>query len=82
MVDYAPMGKPAAAKDILAVYSLVYISHREHFSGVLDYLRRKNNWRLHVCDPDPACGYGSARALTKAFRRFANSSFRAWRTSL
>ena len=59
MVDYAPMEKPAAAKDILAVYSLVYISHREHFSGVIDYLRRKNNWRLHVCDPDPACGNGS-----------------------
>ena len=29
-----------------------------------------------------SCGYGSARALTKAFRRFANTSFRAWRTSL
>lgn len=59
MVNYAPMEKPAAAKDILAVYSLAYISHREHFSGVIDYLRRKNNWRLHVCDPDPACGNGS-----------------------
>ena len=59
MVNYAPMEKPAAAKDILAVYSLAYISHREHFSGVIDYLRRKNNWRLHVCDPAPACGNGS-----------------------
>ena len=29
-----------------------------------------------------SCGYGSARALTKASRRFANTSFRAWRTSL
>ena len=59
MVDCEPMGKSAADKDILAVYSLAHISHREHFSGVLDYLRRKNNWRLHVCDPDPACGNGS-----------------------
>ena len=29
-----------------------------------------------------SCGYSSAHALTKAFRRYANTSFRAWRASL
>ena len=53
------MGKSTATKDILAVYSLARISHREHFSGILDYLSRKENWGLHVCDPDPACANGS-----------------------
>ena len=37
--------------EILAVYELNEVSHREHFSGLLRYLSRKPLWHLHVREP-------------------------------
>lgn len=37
--------------DILAVYALHEISHREHFAGVLKFCNKRPNWRLHIKEP-------------------------------
>lgn len=39
--------------DILAVYALHEISHREHFAGILRFFGKRPNWRLHVKEPGP-----------------------------
>ena len=37
--------------DVLAVYSFLSASGREHFSGIFEYLAGRNDIRLHVIDP-------------------------------
>ena len=38
-------------RDILAIYELNEISHREHFTGILRFFSGKPNWRLHLREP-------------------------------
>ena len=45
------MNLSASHRSILAVYSLAETSHRDHFSGVLEYLAQKHNYSLAVADP-------------------------------
>ena len=38
-------------RDVLAVYSFSSAAGREHFSGIIEYLADRNDFRLHVIDP-------------------------------
>ena len=40
-----------AHKKILAVYSMAETSHREHFSGIIEFLARHGDCKLSVADP-------------------------------
>ena len=51
MLSFAIGMKRSATYNILAVYSLTKVAHREHFSGILNYCCNKPDWQLHLCEP-------------------------------